>query len=60
MSDGSGGKWLAKAMNAVVVLLAVALGARVAWELLAPVTPLLIMFVALGLVYVVIFGKFRN
>jgi hypothetical protein len=59
MSDGSGGKWPTKVMNALVVLLAVALGARAAWELLAPLAPLLILLVGLGLVYAVIFGKFR-
>ena len=59
MSDGSSSKWPAKVMNALVVLLAVAVSARVAWELLAPLAPLLILLVGLGFVYAVIFGKFR-
>jgi hypothetical protein len=47
-------------MRAVVVLLVVAAGARVAWELLAPLVPLLLAIVVLGVAYAVIFGKFRR
>jgi hypothetical protein len=47
-------------MRAMVVLLIVAVGARVAWELLAPLVPLLVAVVVLGVVYAVIFGKFRR
>jgi hypothetical protein len=44
----------------VVVLVAVALGARVAWWLLAPLVPLLVSVVVLGVVYAVISGRFRQ
>ncbi len=53
-------KWPAKAMSAVVVVLAVAVGARVAWELLAPLVPVLLVLVGLGVVYAVVFGRFRR
>jgi hypothetical protein len=61
MSEGpKPSKWLAKAMSAVVVVLAVAVGARVAWALLAPLVPMLLVITTLGLVYAMVFGKFRK
>lgn len=52
--------WPAKAMAAVIVVLAVALAGRVVWALLAPLVPVLLIIVALGVVYAVVFGKFRK
>jgi len=59
MADHSA-KWEAKVMSAVVVVLVVAAGARVAWELLAPLVPALVVLVGLGVVYAVLFGVFRK
>ena len=53
------GRWQTKAMSAVVVVLAVAVGARVAWELLGPLVPLLAVAVTLGVIYALIFGRLR-
>jgi hypothetical protein len=52
-------KWQAKVMS-VVVVLAVAAGARVAWDLLAPLVPLLALGVTLGAVYALVFGRLRR
>ena len=52
--------WTAKAMSAVVVVLATAVGARVAWMLLAPVVPVLLVLVGLGVVYALVFGRLRR
>ena len=52
--------WVAKAMSAVVVILAVAVGARVAWELLTPLVPVLLVLVGLGVVYALMFGRWRR
>lgn len=60
MSEKGSGKWPAKVMNAVVVLLVTAVGARVAWELLAPLVPGLIVFVALGVIYSSVLGHWRR
>ena len=60
MSERSPGKWPAKVMAAVIVVLAVAIGARVAAELLRPLVPGLIALVALGVVYAVALGRFRK
>jgi hypothetical protein len=53
-------KWQAKAMSAVVVVLSVAVGARVVWELTAPLVPLLVVAVTLAAVYAVAFGRWRR
>lgn len=50
MSPGSQG-WKTKVFTALVLLLAVALGARVVFELLAPLVPALVTLVALIAVY---------
>jgi hypothetical protein len=57
--SGKSGKWQAKAMSAVVAVLTVAVGARVAWELLGPLVPLLAVAVMLGVIYALIFGRLR-
>jgi len=59
MADKSA-KWEAKVMSAVVVVLAVAVGARVAWELLAPLVSVLLVLVGLGVVYALVFGRWRR
>ncbi len=60
MSTNGGATWQAKAMSAVVVLLVVAAGARLAWELLRPLVPVLLVVLVLGVVYAAVFGKFRQ
>lgn len=59
MSSKDPARWTATVYRAVVVLVGVALGARVAWWLLAPLVPLLVSVVVLGAIYALIFGKFR-
>jgi purine-cytosine permease-like protein len=55
------GAWRAKIMNAVVVVLVVAVGARVAAELLAPLVPALAVLVTFGVVFTVALGgRFRR
>jgi hypothetical protein len=57
MSDSSGSKWQARVLNAVVLLLLVAVGARVAWELLAPLVPWLLLIGFFAVIFAVLFGK---
>jgi hypothetical protein len=47
-------------MSAVVMVLAVAVGARVTWMLLAPLVPILGVIVTLGVVYAIAFGRLRR
>lgn len=51
--------WRTRVMQALVLLLAVALGARVAAELLAPLVPALVVLVLLGAVLWVVIGRRR-
>lgn len=60
MAADKGRRWTAKVMSAVVVLVATAVGARVAWELLKPLLPGLLVLVGLGAVYTVVLGRFRR
>jgi hypothetical protein len=53
-------KWMHQAFAAVVTLLAVATGARIVAWLLGPVVPWLMVLVALGVVYLVIFRGLRR
>ena len=53
-------RWLHKAFAAVLVVLVTATGARVAWALLEPIVPALVLVVALVIIFSVIFGKFRR
>jgi hypothetical protein len=55
-----GGSWRAKAMGGLLLVLAVAIGARVAWELLAPTLPIVTALVGLGVIYWLIFGMRRR
>jgi hypothetical protein len=59
-NDHDGGSWLGKVASAVVVVLFVAAGARVAYELLAPLVPGLIILLILMVVFGVAFGLFRR
>ena len=54
------GTWQTKVMGALVLLLAIAVGARLVWELLAPVVPVLIVLAGVSAIYVLIFraGRF--
>lgn len=47
-------------MSSVIVILAVAVGCRIAWELLAPLLPYLLLLVGLSVVYAVVLGRFRR
>ncbi len=60
MTNHGGGSWLRKVASAVVVVLFVALGARVAYELLAPLVPLLIVLLVLIVVFGFAFDLFRR
>jgi hypothetical protein len=51
---------MAKVYAAALVLLAIALGARLVWWLIAPLLWMLLTIVVLGVVYVVIFKGFRR
>lgn len=61
VSDDGGlfANWRQRVFSAVLLLLVVALGVRVAAELLEPVVPVLIALVLLGVVFTVIFGRRR-
>ena len=60
MSQGRNGNWPAKIANSVGLLLAVAVGAWVAWHLLAPLVPGLVALLVLTVVYALVFGRFRR
>lgn len=47
-------------MSAVVVCLAVAVGARLVWWLTEPLLPYLLVLVGLGAVYALVLGRFRR
>lgn len=60
MSDNGGGiftDWRSKVVSAVVLLLVVALGARIAAELLEPLVPLLVAVMVLGFIAWAVFGR---
>lgn len=61
MSDDSGlfTNSRQKVFSALVLLLVVALGARIAAELLEPLVPLLVAVTVLGVIGWVVFGKQR-
>lgn len=59
MSDKRG-PWTAKVMSAVLVCLAVAVGARLVWWLTEPLLPYLLVLVGLGAVYALVLGRFRR
>lgn len=52
-------KLLHRVMAAVVVLLATAVGARLAAELMRPLVPLLVAAVTLGVIYALLFRRPR-
>ena len=47
-------------MAGLMSVLAVAVVARLSYELLAPLLPLLIIFCVLAVLYAIIFGRFRR
>jgi hypothetical protein len=53
------GPWTAKVMSAAVVLVVTAVAGRLAWELLEPLLPYLLLLLGLILVYTVVLGRFR-
>jgi len=52
--------WHAHVAQAVTLLLAVAIGARVIWYVLAPLVPGLIVLSVLAVIYAFVFGRFRR
>ncbi len=60
MTNDGGGSWLKKVASAVAVLLLIAAAARLIYELLKPLIPGLIVFLALILIFGVAFGFFRR
>jgi hypothetical protein len=59
MSDDGGifTDWRQKVISALVLLLVVALGARIVTELLAPLVPLLVAVLVLGFIGWAVFGR---
>ncbi|MGW4130201.1 hypothetical protein [Amycolatopsis japonica] len=51
MTMQPGGSWRGKAAGAAVVVVAVAVAGRLAWELLQPVIPMAIGLVVVGALY---------
>jgi hypothetical protein len=53
-------RWVQHAMTAVVVVILVALGARLAWTLLAPLLPGLVFLLMLLVFAGIVLGKVRR
>ncbi len=53
-------RWLHQAVAAAVMVLVVAVSARVAWALLGPLVPGLVAAVGLVALYAIVFGTFRK
>jgi hypothetical protein len=51
--------WTKRAFSALVLLLAIAYGARLASSWLMPLVPVVIVLVVLGVLYAVVFGRRR-
>ena len=60
MTDKSPGSWTGRVLAALVVLLLAAAVTRVAYELLVPVLPLVLVAVVLIGLYVIALGLFRR
>lgn len=52
--------WMKRGLSALVLLLVIAIGARVIYGLLAPLLPFLGAVVVLAVVYIVIFRGWRR
>jgi hypothetical protein len=52
-SDG----WMKRGLAALLLLLAIAFGVHLAYELLVPLLPGVIVLVVLGVLYALIFGR---
>jgi hypothetical protein len=52
--------WTRRVVGSLVLLLAIALGTRLAWDMLSPVVPALVAVVTLGVVYGLLFQKWRR
>ena len=58
MASGPGKNWMEHVRKAVLLLLGVALGVRIAWELLAPAVPMLVsLVVVLTVIWFALFGR---
>jgi hypothetical protein len=60
VSEGSAGGWTKRVLNAAFVLLVVAVAARVTYELLAPLLPVLGVLVFFIVIYAVALGRLRK
>ena len=49
--------WMKRGQAALLLLLAIAFGVHLAYELLAPLLPEVIVLVVLGVLYTLIFGR---
>jgi hypothetical protein len=49
--------WMKRGLAALLLLLAIAFGVHLAYELLAPLLPEVIVLVVLGVLYALIFGR---
>ncbi|MFI6291954.1 hypothetical protein ACIBEJ_10250 [Nonomuraea sp. NPDC050790] len=50
--------WMRQVLHALVLLLAVAAGARIAWELLVPTVPMLVsLAIVLAVLWLALFGR---
>jgi len=61
MGDSSVKSWTARVRQAALTLLAIAVAARIAWSLLAPLVPILVSFVVVVVVIsIAVFGWHRK
>jgi hypothetical protein len=58
--NGNAPNFRQKIISSLMLVLTVAIVARVAYELLAPLLPLLIVLGCLAVIYAVTFGRFRR
>ena len=52
--------WTKRVSGALLLLLGIALGARLIFALLVPVLPLLVVGVVMSVVYGLVFGRYRR
>lgn len=61
MSDGPVKTWVGRVRQAVITLLVVAAGARLAWDLLDPVVPILVsLAVVICVLWVALGGRIKS
>lgn len=60
MSPKSTSNLPAKVVGAIGLVLAVAIGTKLAWQMLAPLVPDLIVLFVLAVIYGLVFSRFRR